>query len=91
MQDSKDKVQIKMNEDSKPPIFDPNTYTGSSAVDVANGYMMIVCGAALFFIVNVVAVVKGPPSNVTGDIWKWRNTFVSFLHAAIVGAGVVYW
>ena len=80
-----------MPDNNKPISFDPYTYTGSTAVQLSHGYIMVVCGAALFFIINVVAAVKGPPSKVTGDVWRWRNTFVSFLHAAIVGGGVLYW
>lgn len=74
----------------KPPAFDPYTYEGSPHVEVFHSYIMVACGTGLFLCINLIAIKIGPPSSVTGDIWRWRNTMVSFLHAAIVGTGVLY-
>lgn len=79
-----------MSDSNDPPSFDPYTYEGSPAVEVSHGYMMVAVGFGFFYGLNYAALRKGPPAKVTGDVWRWRNTFVSFIHSSICGAGVLY-
>lgn len=71
--------------------FDPYTYNGSPNVTVRDGLLVMVCGVVIFSIFNYLACIYGPPKTVTGDVWRWRNTFVSWLHAVIIGLAVLYW
>ncbi|XP_045170645.2 TLC domain-containing protein 2-like [Mercenaria mercenaria] len=70
--------------------FNPYKYEGSPNVHVSEGYLVVLCGLFTFLAINFAAVKIGPPKNVSGDIWRWRNTFVSWVHADIVGTGVLY-
>lgn len=71
--------------------FDPYTYPGSPNVEVRDGILVILASVGLFSIFNFLAYKYGPPPTVTGDIWRWRNTFVSWIHAVIIGLCVLYW
>lgn len=71
--------------------FNPYTYEGSPNVHVLDGYLAALGGLCTFTAINFAAIKMGPPRTVTGDIWRWRNTLVSWLHADIVGLGVLYW
>lgn len=71
--------------------FDIYTYEGSPNVTVAGGFLVLFLSVILFSIINYIAYIYGPPKTVTGDPWRWRNTFVSWVHALVVGLGVVYW
>lgn len=79
-----------MSDSNDPPPFDVYTYEGSPAVEVSHGYLMIAAGFCLFFCLNLILQRIGPPSKVTGDVWRWRNTFVSCVHSSICGSAVLY-
>lgn len=72
------------------PSFNLYEYKGSPNVSVFDGYMATLCGFCLFSAINYAAIKLGPPSSLKGDVWRWRNTFVSWVHAVIVGTGVLY-
>ena len=80
-----------MTDSIDPLSFDPYTYEGHPAVDVGHGYLMIAVGFGLFYCLNVILQRVGPPSKVTGDVWRWRNTFVSCIHSSLCGTAVLYW
>lgn len=81
---------MKLPAETEASDFDPYTYEGSPKVKVLHSYILVACGAGLFYCINYAAIKTGPPAYLTSDVWRWRNTLVSFLHAAIVGAGVLY-
>jgi hypothetical protein len=83
--------RIKMESKGGTFEFDPYTYKGSPNVELSDGYTTVVISFFVFLAINLAAVKIGPPKNFTGDVWRWRNTFVSWLHADIVGVGVLYW
>lgn len=71
--------------------FNPYDYEGSPAVDVVHGYLAMLFGLVLFSVVNYLAILIGPSKKMKGDTWRWRNTLVSWIHADIMGVGVLYW
>jgi len=71
--------------------LDPYTYEGSPNVTLKEGALVLLFGVVLFSIFNYLAYIYGPPKSVTGEVWRWRNTFVSWLHAVIIGLGCLYW
>ena len=72
-------------------VFDLYTYEGSKNVQVAQGYLTMFAGFVFFEVVNGLAITFGPPRRLKSDVWKWRNTLVSWIHADVVGGGVIYW
>lgn len=85
-----DYYRIKMDSGVSSQEFDPYTYKGSPNVNLSDGYLTVVCSFFAFLAINFAAIKIGPPKNLTGDVWRWRNTLVSWLHADIVGVGVLY-
>ena len=80
-----------MKEREKLIPFDPYTYGGSQNVEVVTGYKWMAVGFTLFFVINEILKVKGPGKNMMSDVWRWRNTFVSWIHADLTGPAVIYW
>lgn len=70
--------------------FNPYTYKGSENVQVGDGYAVMFVGFMIFLGISVIILFIGPPMNVKGDTFKWRNTFVSWFHADIISVGVLY-
>ncbi|ELT93571.1 hypothetical protein CAPTEDRAFT_64685, partial [Capitella teleta] len=51
------------------------------------GVIGVVVTAVFFQIINQIVGKVGPPSKVDkSDTWKWRNLFISWIHAIIVGS-----
>ncbi|KAL4224011.1 TLC domain-containing protein 1 [Mactra antiquata] len=71
-------------------VFNPYEYEGSPDVDVVYGYLATALSFLMFTVINYVAIHIGPPKNYKGDTWRWRNTFVSWIHADIIGVWVLY-
>ena len=70
--------------------FDPNTYPGSPSVEVWTGYLAALVGFVVFLSLNVLAVLAGPPGYMKGEVWRWRNTLISWFHAVMLGLAVLY-
>ncbi|XP_052799987.1 TLC domain-containing protein 2-like [Mya arenaria] len=70
--------------------FDPHMYKGSENVELVTGYLAISAGLLTFTLINYAAIKIGPAHYMKGDIWRWRNTLVSWIHAVLVGTGVLY-
>lgn len=71
--------------------FNPYEYEGSPAVNVTYGYLATFFGVFVFSAINYAGILIGPSKKMKGDIWRWRNTLVSWIHADIIGVGVLYW
>ncbi|WAR02044.1 TLCD2-like protein [Mya arenaria] len=64
--------------------FDPHMYKGSENVELVTGYLAISAGLLTFTLINYAAIKIGPAHYMKGDIWRWRNTLVSWIHAVLV-------
>ena len=56
------------------------------------GIIGVFVTAIFFQIINQVTQKVGAPSAVEkSDVWKWRNLFISWIHALIVGSWDISW
>ncbi len=55
------------------------------------GYAGVLITAVCFQVANQVLIVLGPPKSVQTDEWKFRNLFISWIHALIVGTWDILW
>ena len=62
-------------------------------VEVWHGYIVFFSAIAFFQGLNYVVMRCGNPKAVRSDVdpWRWRNLFISWVHAAIVGVWDILW
>ena len=67
---------VKLKEDGVESMQD--------SIELRNGIYMLL-GTILFFqMVNWILKSQGPPKSLKDDEWKWRNLYVSWVHASSV-------
>ena len=62
-----------------------------SEIDSRYAYIGVLASAVAFQIANQILIVVGPPKSVQTDEWKFRNLFISWIHALIVGIWDILW
>ena len=45
---------------------------------------------AIFQVINIIVKAVGPPKSLRDDEWKWRNLFISWLHALLCVTWIIY-
>ena len=54
-------------------------------------YTGVFLSAVAFQIANQILIITGPPKSVETEEWKFRNLFISWVHALIVGVWDILW
>ncbi len=54
-------------------------------------YLGVLASALCFQIINQIVTVYGPPKSVQIGEWKYKNLFISWIHALIVGTWDASW
>ncbi|XP_076106702.1 TLC domain-containing protein 2-like [Mytilus galloprovincialis] len=62
-------------------------FSAGQDVGQCHGYTVFIGAILLFQLLNLAVTKIGNPKSVRSDIdpWRWRNLFISWIHAAIVG------
>lgn len=66
---------------------------GNYDVKLWHGYSVFFSTIFFFHFLNYVVQRCGTPKSVRSDVdpWRWRNLFISWFHAAIVGTWDILW
>lgn len=68
------------------------TSIGSDDVDHRIAFLVVVFSVVFFRISNlIVAKFIEPPPSAINDPWRWRNLFVSWIHAILCGSWDIMW
>ncbi|XP_059139039.1 TLC domain-containing protein 2-like isoform X2 [Physella acuta] len=51
------------------------------AIELTHGHIFILGTIVFFSIINWIIKTKGPPKSLSDEEWKWRNLYVSWVHA----------
>ena len=54
-------------------------------------YIGVFLSAVAFQIANQILIITGPPKSVQTEEWKFRNLFISWIHALIIGIWDILW
>ena len=55
------------------------------------GYTGMLLSIFFFQILNKIVSGYGPPKSMQTEVWKWKNLFVSWIHAVICGIWDLLW
>ena len=56
-----------------------------------SAYIGVFLSAVAFQFANQILIITGPPKSVQTEEWKFRNLFISWIHALIVGVWDILW
>lgn len=62
-------------------------------IELWHGYTLFFSAIAFFHLLNVIIVTAGTPKSVSREVdpWRWKNLFISWFHAMIVGTWDILW
>jgi hypothetical protein len=61
------------------------------AVSYSQGYASMAISIVFFSILNRIVLIFDKDPGRTAESWKWRNLFISWIHAFIVGVWDITW
>ncbi|XP_013403668.1 TLC domain-containing protein 2 [Lingula anatina] len=64
-------------------------FTPQEPIDIKIGYYAVLSTILFFQLLNRVLIYTGVPKNAQDEPWKWRNLFVSWVHALICAIWVL--
>lgn len=62
-----------------------------ATVSYAYGYASMAVAIVFFSILNRIVLIFDKDPTRTAESWKWRNLFISWIHAFIVGVWDITW
>lgn len=68
----------------KTPNSEPNFTQMRDAIEYRHAVYFLFCTVLFFQFANWIIRSQGPPKSLRVDEWKWRNLYVSWIHALIV-------
>lgn len=66
-------------------------YDTSETVEMRHGYYMMFSSMLFFQLLNYIVCKVGTPKSVREDPWRWRNLFISWIHAFFCGTWDILW
>ena len=72
-----------------------NIASDHPSVNSRYGILAMISTVFIFHILNRLISYSGPPTSIAAkgkeEVWKWRNLFLSWIHAFIVGSWDLSW